>query len=303
VLPATAGRHPLRVVDAGVRLTRPQAAQAGIDASRGEVLTFLDDDDDFLDGHVAGLVAMRTANPVQGVHYMLARVRFGDGRIETWGQPFALAQLYERNFVHLSTALVDRALAATCRFDEAFDIMEDWDFFLQCAQHGEFHFEPRCTFEWHADLGTSGAGAGANADDARFARYRDRIYEKWRDSREALFDFVHEQLDEALACVRRGDAPGALALCDRALARSPNDPWTLNLIAMIERGSGHFSRALAAQGAAVAVRPQDAGMICNLAVLCRDAGDMAAARRHSAHALALAPADARAAALAASLRR
>ena len=301
-LPGAAGVHPVRVVTRGRPLTRPEAAQVGLDESRGEAVTFLDDDDVFLPEHVAGLVAMRAAAPRAGVVYTLARARFRDGRTERWGQAFSLAQLYERNFVHLSTALVDRGLfASACRFDPAFDIMEDWDFFLQCAQRSSFHFEPHCTFEWRADLGASGAGGGGNVDDARFARFRDLIYAKWRVHREDLFDFVRARLEEALALAGAGDAPGALAACARALERSPADPWALNMISMIERGCRHIVEALAAQRSAVAVRPDDPSLIYNLALLCRDAGDVETARAHCARALALSPHDRRAAALAASL--
>lgn len=95
--------------------------------------------------------------------YTLARVRLCDGYMQTLGQPFATLQLYERNFIHLSMSLFSRDLPALgCRFDESMHILQDWDFFLQCAQHTRFHFEPRETFEWRADAGTSGAGAGAN---------------------------------------------------------------------------------------------------------------------------------------------
>jgi len=302
-VPAAAGSHALRVVDRGVPLNRPQAAQAGVDGSHGDCFTFLDDDDVFLPGHVAGLVAMHAAAPGAGVAYMFSQARFRDGRVQRFGQPFALAQLYERNFIHLSSALFDRSVvAAGCRFDETLEIMQDWDFFLQCAQYAPFHFEPRCTFEWRVDLGSSGAGGGANTDPARFARFRDRIYDKWSGPRETLFDFVHARLAAALACSDGGDARGALVACLRALARSPNDPWALNMVSLIQRGRGHFAEALAAQEIAVAVRPQDPSLLYNLALLCRDTGNVAAARRHCARALALAPDDGRVTALAASLR-
>jgi tetratricopeptide (TPR) repeat protein len=302
-LPCVAGRHALRIVDYGVPLTRPQAAQAGVDGSQGDFITFLDDDDVFLQGHLAGLVAMHAAAPDAGVVYTAAFARFRDGRLQRWGQPYALAQLYERNFISLSAALFDRALVEEgCRFDEAFLSLQDWDFLLQCAQRTQFHFEPRATFEWRVDMGSSGSGANENADPARFTHFRERLYAKWKGPREALSGFVRTQLDEALRRARTGDAPGALVACLRALARSPNDPRVLDVVAMIQRRSGRLPEALAAQDAAVAVRPQDASLVYNLALLCRDAGDVAAARRHAARALALAPGNRDAAALAAALR-
>src|SRR6185295_16764995 len=146
-LPDRIGPHPLRMVQSDVRLSRPQAANAGLDAARGDWITFLDDDDLLLSGHVSGLDAARRNARGARLIYTLALGRFADGHTETWGRPYALSELYERNFIHLSTALFARSLVADgCRFDEAFEIMQDWDFFLQCAQLTPFHFEPRQTF-------------------------------------------------------------------------------------------------------------------------------------------------------------
>jgi tetratricopeptide (TPR) repeat protein len=186
-------------------------------------------------------------------------------------------------------------------FDPALEIMQDWDFFLQCAQRTVFHFEPRSTFEWHPDEGTSGTGAGSNVDDARFAAFRDRIYAKGRPARDALFAFVTANLREAAAHAQRGDLAGATQRCRTILARSPNDPWTLNFLAAVQRRGGDLAQARATQALAVAVRPQDANLVYNLALLCRDLGDVDEAAAYAARALALDASHARARALAAAL--
>src|SRR5690606_37396465 len=49
------GRFPLRLIEPGTPLGRSAAANAGMDAARGDLLIFLDDDDLFLPHHVAGL--------------------------------------------------------------------------------------------------------------------------------------------------------------------------------------------------------------------------------------------------------
>ena len=270
--PATAGAHPVRFVAGATARSRPQAANAGLEAAQGDWITFLDDDDLLLSSHVSGLMeAQRNAGECLVVH-TLARARFEDGSVETVGHPFAPIELYERNFIHLSMALVSRELVARgCRFDESLEILQDWDFFIQCAQHTRFHFEPRQTFEWRADVGTSGAGGGANQDDARFAKFRDRIYAKWEAQYNALVERVSERLARAGELAKRGDLGAAEAACREVLATSQNDPFALNLLAMLQRSAGRLDDALATQRLACAVRPHDASLAYNLTLL-RDAG-------------------------------
>jgi tetratricopeptide (TPR) repeat protein len=278
-VPAHVGRHRVVFAPSLMHLSRPDAANAGLDAATGDWITFLDDDDTLSPDHVSGLVAATRNAPEALAVYTLARARFADGRTETWGRPYALIQLYERNFIHLSTALFSRTLVARgCRFDPQFEIMQDWDFFLQIAQHTHFHFEPRQTFEWHADAGSSGAGGGANQDDARFVRFRDMIYAKWASAHEALIDSVTAKLQAAQARAQQHDLSGAETLVREVLAMSPNDPFALNMLAMLQRSQGRIADARATLETAVAIRPDDPSFLFNLALLCRATGDIEAAR-------------------------
>lgn len=288
--PPFAGSHPLRFIAGEHVRPRPVAANAGLDAARGEWITFLDDDDLFLAGHISGLVGAASAAGNKRLVHSLARARFAGGGPRLFGHPFSLIELYERNYIHLSTALVPRELLTRgCRFDETLEIHEDWDFFLQCAQHGPFHFSPLQSVEWRADLGASGAGAGANQDDARFADFRDRVYAKWSAQRDALIDRVETGLREAAAKAARGEHAAAETQTRALLRVSPNDPWALNLIAMIERATGRLAAAEKTQTLAVAVRPEDASLIFNLGVISRARGDSARARTCVERALVLAP--------------
>ncbi len=301
-LPATCGVHALRLVASPVRLLRPAAANAGLDAAAGDWVTFLDDDDLFLPDHLAGLLAAAATAPAARVVTSYAKGVFRDGHVEWFGQPFSLSQLYERNFIHLSAALFARELvAAGCRFDESFEILEDWEFMLQLAQRAAFHFVPLGSFQWNADAGDSGAAGGANHDAARFAANRDRIYAKWAAAQAALIERVAPKLEAAAARAQARDFAGAEALCRDALAVSANDPWALNLLAMALRERGRLADARAAQELAVAVRPQDASLVYNLALLARALGDLEAARRHARRAATLAPDFAPARALAQAL--
>lgn len=301
-LPGYAGAHPLRMVTSDTRLSRPQAANAGLDAARGDWISFLDDDDLLLAGHVAGLVETQRNAGGARLIYTLALGRFDDGHAESWGRPYALSELYQRNYIHLSTALFARSLVAEgCRFDEAFEIMQDWDFFLQCAQRTPFHFEPRQTFEWHVDRGTSGTGVGTNQDAERFARFRDAIYAKWSGRRSALAARVTPLLDRATVRLRSRDLAGAESCCREALEASPGDPFALNTLALVFRAGGRIADAELAQAHAVAVRPNNPTLLHNLAEIRRDRGDIAGARDALRRALELAPDFAAAQALLATL--
>jgi hypothetical protein len=278
----TAGAHPVRLVGGAPRLTRPQAANAGLDAAHGDWITFLDDDDLLLANHVAGLVDVARRADGAKVVYTLAHACFRNGRTSSFGQPFALHELYERNFIHLAAALVSSELiAAGCRFDESLEIMEDWDFFIQCAQHARFHFEPRQTFQWNADVGDSGAGAGANQDDARFATFRDRVYAKWASRYDALVARVAGDLARAAQRGKAGDLAAAEALCRDVLAASQNDAFALNLLAMVQRSAGRLAAARATQALACAVRPHDASLARNLALLEKSRSNVSGANRHA----------------------
>jgi hypothetical protein len=301
-LPATCGPHALRMVTSTARLPRPAAANVGLDAARGEWITFLDDDDVFLPDHLVGLLAAARQAPQARVVTSYARLVFADGHVEWVGQPFSLAQLYEGNFVHLSSAIFARELvAAGCRFDESLAILEDWDFMLQLAQKASFHFVPLGSFQWNADAGDSGAGCGANRDEKAFVEHSERVYAKWEDAHRALCARTDALLAAAAEHLRHGRYAQADAKACEALATSVNDPYALQLRATILRAAGRLDEARHVQAFAVSVRPKDAAFVFNLAVLDRAAGDVESARRHANRALARAPDFASARALLAEL--
>jgi len=287
-LPERCGAHPLRLVRCSAPRSRPEAANAGLDAATGDWITFLDDDDIFLPDHLAGLMTARMDAPEADVVHCFARATFADGRVQRFGQPFSLVQLYARNFMHLSTAVCARSrLAHDCRFDDALLVHEDWDLFLQLAQSASFHFVPRDTFVWRADAGDSGAGGGENHDDQRFARYRDLVYAKWARQRDALIERVEPLVRSAAQAAEQRDFVAAEALLGDALSISPNDPWALNLRASIERATGRQRAALRTQQLAVAVCPHDPTLTFNLALLYRAQGEFDLARRCCDRAVAL----------------
>ncbi len=285
--PETAGAFPLRFIASDKPLSRPEAANLGIQAASGAWLTFLDDDDEFLPEHVAGLMdAVARADGAQVIH-SLAQAVFADGRRTNYGQPAALVELYQRNFIHLSSALISKRLIASgCVFDNTLEIHEDWDFLLQCAQHTAFYFEPLQTFLWYVDSGSSGTAGGRNHDSNKFVRFRDIVYDKWRAASEALAERTGALLQQAADAARQQQTALALERINEVLAISFNDPWALNMRAMIERMHGDSDAALATQTLATQIRPYDPAFCCNLGQLLLEKGDRDQARVMVEHAFA-----------------
>jgi hypothetical protein len=296
-IPERVGACPIVAVAPGIRLPRAAAADAGMRAASGEWITFLDDDDEFLAGHLDGLVASAAAAPEVRAVSGRALATFRSGRTEVWGQRFALAELYERNFVHLSTLLFHRSLRdAGIAFDLTLPLHEDWDFALQVAQHTRFADWPQPTFRWHADAGSSGGGGETNVDESAFALHRDRIYAKWASVRDEWVERCATALHSAAAHAAQGRLAEAAAEARAVLAFSQNDPHALNLLAMIAMRKGDSAEALACQSLAAQIRPHDDAIRFNLAKVHLARGERERACAIFSEVLALNPAHAGAAA-------
>jgi hypothetical protein len=170
------------------RLDRPHAANAGVDAARGDAMMLNDEDDEMEPTHVADLIAALQANRFGRVAY--SQSRLVDERGETtriFGGPFNRLALFRSNYLSSNAGLWERSLVVEgCRFDESFPIFEDWDFWLQCAMRGAFAFTGKPTAIYHGIEGRSGAGSGANLDRERLIAQRDRLMRKWADAIRAL---------------------------------------------------------------------------------------------------------------------
>lgn len=182
-LPATCGAHPLRLVGEGRPLPRPEAANAGLDAARGEAVIFLDDDDLFLPGHVARLAAALADAPdavaaYADVEYGHHDLQGGWRREHLFAADFDALRLRFENYLPLNAVLVHRghsAAAAACRFDPTLPLFEDWDWLLQLAATGRFVHVGGVSAHYVAGNLSSGVFAG----DAQAARYREQLLRKW----------------------------------------------------------------------------------------------------------------------------
>ena len=171
---------PVRVVG-NCMLNRPQAANAGLAAVSGDWIVFVDDDDYILPSHVDSLMACVALHPAVLVAYSATARVDAQGRLDgVIHQPFDRALLMEANYIQMGAALFSRALVvAGCRFDEAFECLQDWDFWLQLAERTDFAFTGRATNHWWTQTGGSGTGGGANGDRRNIQHFRAMLRRKW----------------------------------------------------------------------------------------------------------------------------
>lgn len=130
-----------RLLTSGASLDRPAAANAGLDAIRGEFALFLDDDDWIGEDHIQTLVTALGAHPELVAVYSSTQKASKDGELidEFFAEEFDPAVLRRDNFMPIHSVLFrSSVLAEGCRFDPSLAIYEDWDFWLQLAQQGDF---------------------------------------------------------------------------------------------------------------------------------------------------------------------
>ena len=278
VVDATGGHHPplddhcgahlLRMVAAGRRLNRPEAANCGLDHAHGEWLIFLDDDDYFDPPHVASLVE---AAAVHGSRVAYSGTRVQDDRglvISVLNQPYGRLELFNNNYIQMGAALFHRSLIDLgCRFDESMLLYQDWDFWLQLAAHEAFAHTGTVTTNWRAHIGRSGAGAGPNADPALQMRFGGRMREKWGGVRHRLVAYLGKVARHATWLISHRRSQRAVQILTAALVLAPDDPGLLNLLGIACFHAGHLRDAWRFISMAHRVLPDNGSIRRNLAMV------------------------------------
>ena len=170
---------PFRIVGSAESLGRAQAANLGLEAATGDFCIFLDDDDWLYADHLAKLVNCLMQNrSTQAAHSAVACVNgSGNPTGTVFDFPYAPNELKFGNFLPIHSVLFSRKLwVQGCRFDEKFDLYEDWDFWLQIEEHTPFAFVPGVSAAYRIDA-VSGAGVQVDPEMARQATAS--LYAKW----------------------------------------------------------------------------------------------------------------------------
>jgi glycosyl transferase family 2 len=289
--PANCGRHPVRFVAGSAPRSRPVAANAGLDAARGEYIGFLDDDDRLLPGHVTGLVEALEARSEFALAYAQGVEVALDGSVVGMrDEPFSRALLFQDSFMILPSAMFRRELRDSCRFDTALDVCEDWDFWIQASRVTDFLAVAQQTVVYRSSLGSSGTGRGSNRNPAIFEAYRHRVATKWRAEGERVMLELEDAFNAAKSAFDSGDQAQAAALAAAVLSQYRYHVGALTLAGTLAALSGEFAVAKAHFELAVRERPDDANVRFNLAQALDRAGTRAEATGAYRQVLALAPA-------------
>ena len=197
--------HQIKQVGSGTSLSRPEAANLGLESSTGEYLLFLDDDDWIAAEHISNLVTTLIDNTKVIVAYSSTVKVTEQGELTdlNFNQDYDPVLLMRDNYIPIHAALFRRSvLLQGCRFDPELEIYEDWDFWLQLAQLGNFlHIDVTSAF--YREGGESGTGAATNdnrfSPDTPIGASRAKLYQKWKDrwSGEQLNALIGKSLAES----------------------------------------------------------------------------------------------------------
>ena len=288
--PPTCGRHPVRFVPGAVPRERPVAANAGLDAASGEFIGFLDDDDILLPAHVETLAHALQSMPACPAAYSIGREVDAEGRVvRLRAQPFSRLLLHQVCYIVSDALLFRRAALATCRFDEQLDLCEDWDFWIQLAELGDFAFIPVETVVYRAYLGSSDTGRVGQAASERLRRFAAQLGRKWEHRTLALTADVDAEARLAVELFFAGRRIEAEDKADRVLAVYPYAVSALSVKGTLLAQRGNIEEALRHFRTAAQEEPRDPATRLNLAQALDKSGRIDEALAEYDRVLALAP--------------
>jgi glycosyltransferase involved in cell wall biosynthesis len=169
----------VRLVTTDVALQRSVAANKALGLAQGVYALFLDDDDWIAPDHISSLVDALQQAPGIDVAYSQTRL-VKDGEVNedsaVLGMPFDALRLLAGNWMPLHSVLFSLRLRDLgCHFEEQLTLYEDWDFWLQAAQHSDFLFVPVVSAFYRIH-----DSSGVHAQIRFHGQSSSLVYNKWR---------------------------------------------------------------------------------------------------------------------------
>ena len=230
VLPAA--DSTIRYLRSDTPMSRPEAANAGLQSVTTPYFMFLDEDDFFEPNHVEGLRDVLLRHPTYSIAFSRMRVWEGDQPVETSGRGFWRQRLWEALPFWLHTALCRTALRESgVAFDNSLEICEDWDFWIQCAALTDCWFVDQLSANYCRDTGTSGTGGAGNFDTDRITRGRLAMTAKWSTQLSEIRAAAVVALQAAQHWTRVGDIAQARAALQIGVGIDRGNPQLLNWLA------------------------------------------------------------------------
>lgn len=173
-LEQTCGRFPVRIVGGDEPLERACAANVGLENAKGQLVSFLDDDDWLYPHHLDRLVGVLTSQrsaraAYAGVECIVTQPDGSRTKGTVYQDAFDPARLITENYLPIHAPVFERSLFTEgCRFDESLALYEDWDFWLQLSRKTTFLHVPEIGAAYRMPGGSalSGARSGAAAEAA-----------------------------------------------------------------------------------------------------------------------------------------
>jgi GT2 family glycosyltransferase len=126
---------------------RAHAGNVGLDNAKGKYIGFLDDDDELYPDHLTALMT-NIVNSESKIAYTDAEVVFieitSDGEVIEkfrhlyYSQDFSPEMLLIQNYIPFICLLFDRSVFDGLRFDESFEIFEDWKMLIKLSERHWF---------------------------------------------------------------------------------------------------------------------------------------------------------------------
>jgi len=144
--------------------TRSEAANAGVSASTGDYILFLDYDDVLFSDHLEGLLYKIKSNPDAACAYAFSWEGLSDKnqtekdkslRIANGMESeFSITKLNEQNFFAIQSLLIKKsAFNKVGGFNDKLDSLEDWDLWQRLLSEGDFVSYPKVSSIFYTPAG------------------------------------------------------------------------------------------------------------------------------------------------------